>query len=58
MDIDTFDIITVFENHRKSLIQHCDRSELRLHLSGHKVIKNAKNGFENRMLAVKQCYKT
>ena len=31
---------TVFENHRKkSLIQHCERSELRLHL-----IKNAKNG--------------
>ena len=23
--------ITVFENHRKSLIQHCERSELRLH---------------------------
>ena len=22
---------TVFENHRKSLIQHCERSELRLH---------------------------
>ena len=24
-------IIKVFENHRKSLIQHCERSELRLH---------------------------
>ena len=24
-------IYTVFENHRKSLIQHCKRSELRLH---------------------------
>ena len=23
--------ITVFENHRKNLIQHCERSELRLH---------------------------
>ena len=23
--------VTVFENHRKSLIQHCERSELRLH---------------------------
>ena len=23
--------ITVFENHTKSLIQHCERSELRLH---------------------------
>ena len=30
----------VFENHRKSLIQHCERSELRLL----KFIKNAKNG--------------
>ena len=49
---------TVFENHRKSLIQHCERSELRLHL-----IKNTKNGpiwrvFENLKLAVKQCYQT
>ena len=33
---------TVFENNRKSLIQHCERSELRLHLSGQKFIKNAK----------------
>ena len=46
--------ITVFENHRKSLNQHCERSELRLH---------AKNGpfwrvFENLKLAVKQCYQT
>ena len=24
---------TVFENHRKSLIQHCERSELRLHFN-------------------------
>ena len=29
----------VFENHRKSLIQHCERSELRLQF-----IKSAKNG--------------
>ena len=34
---------TVFENHRKSLIQHCERSELRLHLEWLKLIKNAKN---------------
>ena len=27
----SFCSITVFENHRKSLIQHCERSELRLH---------------------------
>ena len=24
-------IFTLFKNHRKSLIQHCERSELRLH---------------------------
>ena len=46
---------TVFENHRKSLIQHSER--------GQKLIKNAKNGpiwrdFENLKLAVKQCYQT
>ena len=54
---------TVFENHRKSLIQHCERSELRLHFEWTKVIKNVKNGpfwrvFENLKLAVKQCYQT
>ena len=27
-------------------------------LSGQKLIKNAKNGFENLKLAVKQCYQT
>ena len=35
---------TVFENHRKSLIQDCERSELRYSLSGQKFIKNTKNG--------------
>ena len=29
--------LTVFENHRKSLIQHCERSELRLHFEWTKV---------------------
>ena len=28
---------TVFENHRKSIIQHCERSELRLHFEWTKV---------------------
>ena len=28
---------TVFENHRKSRIQHCERSELRLHFEWTKV---------------------
>ena len=28
---------TVFENHRKCLIQHCERSELRLHFEWTKV---------------------
>ena len=32
--------VIVFENHRKSLIQHC---KLRFILSGQKLIKNAKN---------------
>ena len=55
---------TVFENHRKSLIQHCERSELRLHFEWTKVnSKMPKIGpfwrvFENLKLAVKQCYKT
>ena len=30
-------LTTVFENHRKSLIQHCERSELRLHFECTKV---------------------
>ena len=37
---------TVFENHRKSRIQHCERSELSLHfewtLIGQKMMENAK----------------
>ena len=32
-----FDVCTVFENHPKSLIQNCERSELRLHLEWTKV---------------------
>ena len=35
--VPTFIIYTVFENHRKSLIQHCERSELRLHFEWTKV---------------------
>ena len=43
----------VFENHIESLIQYCERSELRLQ----KLIKNAKNGhfwrvFENAIFLV------
>ena len=33
----SFARVTVFENHRKSLIQHCERSELRLHFEWTKV---------------------
>ena len=47
---------TVFENDRECLIQHCERSELRL-------LFEWTNGtfwrdFENLKLAVKQCYQT
>ena len=35
---------TVFENHRKSLIQHCERSQLRLHFEWRqKLIKKCQN---------------
>ena len=33
---------TVFENHRKSLIQHCEQSELSLHFEWTKVHRKAK----------------
>ena len=56
-------VIAVFENRPKSRIQHCERSELRLHIDNAKVNKNAQNGqlwpvFENLKLAFKQCYQT
>ena len=31
-------VLTVFENHRKSLFRHCERSELRLHFEWTKII--------------------
>ena len=38
-------VYTVFENHSKSIIHYCERSELRLHVEWAKVHKkNAKNG--------------
>ena len=52
---------------KKSIIRHCERSELYLHFNGQKLIKNAKNCpfwhsfwrvFENLQLAVKQRYQT
>ena len=57
-------VFTVFENHLKSLIQQCERSELLLHFAWTKSsLKSAKNDpfwqvFENLKLAVKQCYQT
>ena len=42
--MDALTVFTVFENHRKSIIQHCERNELHLYLRGHQLIKNAKNG--------------
>ena len=35
---------TVFENHRKSRIQHCELRSYVYILSGQKFVKNAKNG--------------
>ena len=50
-------LCTVFENHRKSLIQYCERSELRLHFEWTKLTKHAKmfdfGDFENLKLLVK-----
>ena len=43
-------IHTVFENHRKSRIKHCERSELRSILIGQKFIINAKNGHFGELL--------
>ena len=56
-------LFTVFENHRKSLIQNGERSELRLpiELSSLKIPKNDPFGrvfVENLWLVVKQCYKS
>ena len=41
---------TVFENHRKSRIQHCERSELCLNFQWIKVHYNAKNGQSDKVL--------
>ena len=45
------------------LVRFTERSELRIHLSGQKLIKNAKNDpfwrvFKNLKVKVKQCYQT
>ena len=55
------DVATVFENHKKSRIQHCERSELRLHFKWTKIDYFAQNSqfwrvSENMKLAVKHCY--
>ena len=55
---------TVFENHRKSRIQHCERSELCLYFWVDKnalkmpKIVNFGDFFENLKVAMKQCYQT
>ena len=56
--IDASSHSTVFENYRKSLIQFCERSELRLHFERTKVsLKRQKfHVFENMQLAVEQRY--
>ena len=45
----------MFENHRKSRIQHCERSELRLQMSGQKLIKNAKKIVKNGKIEIFKC---
>ena len=52
---------TVFENHRKSLIQDCERSELRLHYT--KIHQKCQKQsiwrvFESLKIAVKRSYQT
>ena len=50
-------VLTVFENQRKSLISHRERSELSLHCVGQKFIKNAKNSQIRKLkFSLKQCY--
>ena len=57
-------LLTVFENHRKSLIQHFASEASYVYiLSGQKLLKNAKKWsiwrvFENLKLAVKQSCQT
>ena len=50
-------ISTVWENHRKGLIQHCERSELRLGLLKRPKMVNLAT-FEKLKLLFKQCYQT
>ena len=45
----------VFENHRKSLIQNCERSELRLRFEWTKVNLKLKNSNETFWVIFKQC---
>ena len=47
---------TLFENYRKSLIQHCERSENVYILSGHNFIKNAKNSRFSRVFWKPEAY--
>ena len=56
-------MITVFENHRKSLIFLTWRAKLRVHFETTKVHKKMPKmadfaKFENLKLAIKQCYQT
>ena len=52
----------MFENHSKSLIQHCEQSELSLHLEWTKVNQKRQKWSILRVLekpeAVEQCYQT
>ena len=50
--------LTVFENHRKSIIQHCERSELCLHFEWTKVNQKCQKWSILSKFVVKQCYQT
>ena len=62
-EIEKETLTTVFENQRKSLIQHCERSELRLHFEWTKVNEKRQKwyilaSFKNLNFLAKMCYQT
>ena len=50
-----FNNVTVLENHRKSFIQHCERSDLRLHFEWTKVNQQCPKLVENAKIQKFKC---